>query len=85
MESLPEATRFRWVFNSSLTGQSLPVSPDQFSSNGTYSILDYVAEHTEDFGQLKCFASNELGETMEPCLFNLLAAGKKIEKFYNSI
>ena len=86
MASLPLATSFRWSFNNSYendannngNGISTSINRSRFQANGTHSMLAYLADSEKDFGELRCWAQNEVGETDKPCVFTLMAAGKKI-------
>ena len=81
MSSLPRASTFRWTFtapaDSNNVSATIPIPADQTVSNGTHSRLAYVADTEKDFGELRCFAKNELGESEAPCRFKLVAAGKQ--------
>ena len=81
MSSLPRAGTFRWTFtapaDSNNVSTTIPIPADQTVSNGTHSRLAYVADTEKDFGELRCFAKNELGESEAPCRFKLVAAGKQ--------
>lgn len=46
------------------------------SSNGTVSILKYTPIAELDYGSLSCWASNDVGNQLNPCIFQLVAAGK---------
>ena len=35
----------------------------------------------DGFGELRCFARNELGESEKPCVFRLIAAGKDLIRY----
>ncbi len=74
MRALPIATHFRWTFNNSFEANE--VTSGKFSYNGTHSTLNYRAESNQDFGIVRCWAANHLGETQKPCVFTLIPAGK---------
>ncbi|XP_050504924.1 neural cell adhesion molecule 2 [Diabrotica virgifera virgifera] len=76
IESDPPARTYRWKFNNS--GETIDVAAERFakSSNGTHSILRYTPVSELDYGSLSCWASNVVGHQVEPCLFQLVAAGK---------
>ncbi|XP_054258720.1 nephrin-like [Macrosteles quadrilineatus] len=70
----PPARSFRWKFNNS--GETLNVGQERFSSNGTASVLRYTPVADLDYGTLSCWADNAIGTQANPCLFQVVAAGK---------
>ncbi|KAG5885941.1 hypothetical protein JTB14_027750 [Gonioctena quinquepunctata] len=76
IESDPPAKSYRWKFNNS--GETLDVAAERFAktSNGSLSILRYTPVSELDYGSLSCWASNSVGHQIEPCVFQLVAAGK---------
>ncbi|CAG9863888.1 unnamed protein product [Phyllotreta striolata] len=76
IESDPPARSYRWKFNNS--GETLDVASERYAktSNGTTSILRYTPVSELDYGSLSCWASNIVGHQSEPCVFQLVAAGK---------
>jgi len=38
------------------------------------------AKKKKDYGTLLCYGSNELGTQTEPCVFNIILAGKQTNK-----
>lgn len=85
IEADPPAKSYRWKFNNS--GETMDVETSRFvnTSNGTVSILPYTPINELDYGSLSCWAVNSVGHQVNPCLFQLVAAGKKskyIDNFY---
>uniref|UniRef100_A0A1A9W080 Ig-like domain-containing protein n=1 Tax=Glossina brevipalpis TaxID=37001 RepID=A0A1A9W080_9MUSC len=79
----PPPRTFRWKFNNS--GETLDVGSERFSVNGSRSILKYTPVTDQDYGTLSCWASNEVGTQTQPCLFQVVLAGKYQQtKIYNS-
>ena len=85
MRALPAATLFRWTFNNSVqSNQIVTNQPENNLQTKTknekypyyHSTLKYQAKTEKDFGEVRCFASNELGESDSPCIFTLIPAGK---------
>ena len=85
MKALPAATKFRWSFNNSFeTNEVLSekqgnrIRPAKNNQVAPYyhSSLKYQAKTEKDFGVVRCFATNELGESEHPCIFTLIPAGK---------
>ncbi|XP_074042436.1 sidestep II transmembrane protein, partial [Leptinotarsa decemlineata] len=76
IESDPPAKSYRWKFNNS--GETLDVAAERFAktSNGSFSILRYTPVSELDYGSLSCWASNSVGHQIDPCVFQLVAAGK---------
>ncbi|KAG8222031.1 hypothetical protein J437_LFUL002793, partial [Ladona fulva] len=74
VEADPPATSFRWKFNNS--GETMDVSPVQFSSNGSASLLRYKLNSDHDYGTLSCWAENSVGHQGAPCVYQVVAAGK---------
>ena len=59
--------------------------------NATASVLNFnkMEKHifggAEDFGIVKCFAENDLGEAQEPCVYKVIPAGSfQMNKRFNS-
>ncbi|XP_017771245.1 PREDICTED: nephrin [Nicrophorus vespilloides] len=76
IESDPPAKSYRWKFNNS--GETLDVAAERFAktSNGTMSVLRYTPVSELDYGSLSCWASNSVGHQLNPCVFQVVAAGK---------
>lgn len=76
IESDPPAKSFRWKFNNS--GESMDVASERFSktSNGSVSVMKYIPVKELDYGLLSCWASNDVGHQINPCVFQVVAAGK---------
>ncbi len=69
-----EGITFRWTLSTgretSLVGGEAPVSA------GLSSTLQYTPRRDADFGQLQCWAKNEIGQQVQPCVFNIVKEGK---------
>ena len=85
MRSLPAATLFRWTFNNSVQSNQIVTNKPENNLQTKkkhekypyyHSTLKYQAKTEKDFGEVRCFASNELGESDSPCIFTLIPAGK---------
>ncbi|CAG9133458.1 unnamed protein product [Plutella xylostella] len=70
----PPAAVFKWKFNNS--GETIDVAADRYTSNGSASSLKYTPVADLDYGTLSCAASNEVGAQLQPCVFQMVAAGK---------
>lgn len=75
IESDPPAKSYRWKFNNS--GETLDVAAERFAktSNGTLSVLRYTPVSELDYGSLSCWAVNAVGHQINPCVFQVVAAG----------
>ncbi|XP_018560909.1 neural cell adhesion molecule 2 [Anoplophora glabripennis] len=76
IESDPPAMSYRWKFNNS--GETLDVAAERFAktSNGSVSVLRYTPVSELDYGSLSCWATNSVGHQVNPCVFQVVAAGK---------
>ena len=74
-KGLPEATSYRWALNTTAgleeisrqNSSSLNVTRDQLS----------FSQHRKQIGEVRCWASNSLGESLHPCVFQLVTAGQR--------
>ncbi|XP_066147993.1 neural cell adhesion molecule 2 isoform X1 [Euwallacea fornicatus] len=78
IESDPPAKSYKWKFNNS--GETLELETERYAktSNGTVSILKYVPTSELDYGSLSCWAFNAVGSQVNPCVFQVVAAGKPL-------
>ena len=77
-QGIPKATTFRWVLNSSGIEETLRQRTSTLTLSHTR--LMYPVGRKE-MGTLKCWATNTVGKSEEPCIFQLVAAGKKEFRF----
>ncbi|CAM1332063.1 Uncharacterised protein g10760 [Pycnogonum litorale] len=70
----PPDVSFRWTFNSSSTGRLNTLS--SFSTDGTKSVAFYMPRSEYDYGQLYCYGKNSIGSQSEPCIFDVIRAGR---------
>ena len=69
---------FRWTLNTS--GSETSSEWASFTVNATTSIATYRPENSLDYGTLACVAQNSIGSQSEPCIYNVVPAGKiKVE------
>lgn len=75
VEANPATVTFHWTFNSSgdLAGD---IPPARYSNEGTSSRLNYTPSSDQDYGTLACWASNAVGPSKQPCLYQVIAAGR---------
>ncbi|XP_066589277.1 B-cell receptor CD22-like isoform X2 [Prorops nasuta] len=74
VEANPSTVAFHWTFNSSLDLSDIPST--KFTSDGTVSRLNYTPATDMDYGTLGCWASNLVGQSKQPCLYQAVAAGR---------
>lgn len=67
----PGELSFKWYTNSSLSSASL----DTYTANGTKSAATYIVKDRYSYGHLFCFAENDIGPAVAPCIYNVIPAG----------
>ena len=73
VEAAPEANlSFHWVFNTSQ--EMIDIQQDQMRVNGSISTVDYIPRTVLDYGTLLCWAENNIGSQVTPCVFHLVPA-----------
>lgn len=65
---------FKWNVN--ITGNLMPLQPQEYTKKGRTSVLHYTVVDKDDYGTVLCYAGNEMGDTLEPCKFEIIPAGK---------
>lgn len=76
VEADPNKVKFLWQFNNS-AGENAKVSSSVYKTiNKTISDLSYKPLSDLDYGTLICWADNAIGRQLEPCVFQLVPAGK---------
>lgn len=71
----PGEVSFVWQFNNS--GESFEVPPEKYASgNGSTSEFRYTPSSERDYGTLTCWGRNNIGRQVEPCVYQLVPAGK---------
>jgi len=74
VDSSPIAFRFEWEFHG--TGESVDVVPDgRVVSQGDLSRFFYTPSLDAEFGTFLCWASNDIGRQVQPCVFHVVPAG----------
>lgn len=73
VEANPTTVTFHWTFNSS--GDLNDIPSTKYSSESTISRLNYTPSTDMDYGTLGCWASNVVGQSKQPCLYQVIAAG----------
>ncbi|XP_054284356.1 nephrin-like [Macrosteles quadrilineatus] len=70
VEANPATVHFTWRFNNSAETVDIPES--QYTLDKTRSTVAYTPIHDWDFGNLLCWAHNELGTQLEPCVYSVV-------------
>ncbi|XP_069182562.1 uncharacterized protein [Procambarus clarkii] len=70
----PPVVLFRWAFNN--TAEAVSVPEDRYVVKGTESVVNYTPVTELDYGTLLCWATNNIGQQANPCVFQIVAAGK---------
>lgn len=71
VESNPPAHDFRWKFNTSAVESSeLQVTDD------VKNVLEFKPQNENDYGTVLCWGVNSIGGQSEPCVFQVVPAGK---------
>lgn len=73
VEASPTTVTFHWTFNSS--GDLTDIPSTKYTNEGTSSRLNYTPSSDMDYGTLGCWASNTVGSSKQPCIYQVIAAG----------
>ena len=69
VDSQPMSNSYRWIFNNTFNQFQIPNAKSVMEFN------NYKPTQSDSHGQVLCWASNELGEQAEPCVFNVMPLG----------
>ncbi|RWS26474.1 hemicentin-1-like protein, partial [Leptotrombidium deliense] len=72
VEADPSEVTFHWSFNSTVDEESDSI---KFIAEGRKSIATYTPRAYLDYGVLYCWAENNVGRQLDPCLFFVIPAG----------
>lgn len=75
VHSHPDAHSFRWAFNTSAELLNIPQNRTQALRDR--STVSYTPMTHHDFGTLLCWAVNEVGGQLQPCVFLIVPAGEE--------
>ena len=64
------ALSFHWVFNTSQ--EMIDIQQDQMRLNGSSSTVEFIPRTEMDYGHLLCWAENDIGRQISPCVFQLV-------------
>ncbi|KAG7161817.1 Neural cell adhesion molecule 1-like 1, partial [Homarus americanus] len=73
VEAHPEATTFRWAFNTS--NQLVDLPQHLVHNSRSRSQLKYTPQSHHDFGSLLCWGRNTVELQHQPCVFHVVPAG----------
>ncbi|VVC33858.1 Fibronectin type III,Immunoglobulin subtype,Immunoglobulin-like domain,Immunoglobulin-like [Cinara cedri] len=65
---------YTWRFNNSR--ETVNLDRDRYTEEGSHSTAAYTPLTPLDYGTLMCWASNEFGKQAEPCVYQVIAAGR---------
>ncbi|KAF5299126.1 hypothetical protein FQR65_LT09484 [Abscondita terminalis] len=74
VDANPAIVTFHWTFNNS--GDLTEVPASRFTSELTTSRLNYTPVSDMEYGTLSCWGDNEVGYQRNPCVFQIVAAGR---------
>ena len=69
MDAKPPARHYRWQYNSSQGSFQIP------NAKSMMSFMNYAVSEEGGEGEVLCWATNELGEQSEPCVFHVVPLG----------
>lgn len=75
VDANPGDVEFRWTFNNS--AESVEVEGSHITRHGTLSTVSYTPMTELDYGTLLCYAKNRIGSQRVPCVYHIIAAGKR--------
>ncbi|XP_050531046.1 nephrin-like [Daktulosphaira vitifoliae] len=66
--------QYTWRFNNSR--ETVRLARDRYTEDGPRSTAAYTPQTPLDYGTLMCWASNEYGKQVTPCVYQVIAAGR---------
>nr|XP_027215989.1 nephrin-like [Penaeus vannamei] len=72
VESHPEASTFKWAFNTS--SEYVEIPQDRIFSSRSRSMVAYTPQTHHDFGSLLCWGVNDVENQKQPCVFHIVPA-----------
>lgn len=73
VEADPDVVSFGWTLSNER--ETLRIQREMSIDSGLTSLLEYTPRNNTDFGRLKCWARNDIGEQKEPCIFIIVKEG----------
>ena len=77
LDASPSQVDFTWTFRSARDREPLDIARSQFSGQGLLSRLTYTPKTDLDYGTVVCKASNLVGDSTRPCVYQIRPAGEK--------
>ncbi|CAN8011952.1 unnamed protein product, partial [Ixodes pacificus] len=86
VEADPQDVSFAWSFhqghrNLKLATNAFSATTPNSGSNSARSVLLYTPKTDADYGSLFCLARNAVGESAEPCVFQVIPVGPPMTPF----
>ncbi|XP_073844947.1 uncharacterized protein isoform X2 [Musca autumnalis] len=75
IEANPPEASYIWKFNATL-GETIDIPASLIAVDRGRSIAHYTPMTENDYGTLLCWASNEIGDQTEPCVYTIAPAGE---------
>ncbi|BFG06323.1 uncharacterized protein DMAD_04855 [Drosophila madeirensis] len=75
IEANPMEASYVWKFNAS-QGETVDIPASQVAVDRGRSIAHYTPMTENDYGTLLCWATNEIGDQSEPCVYTIVPAGE---------
>ncbi|KAK8753502.1 hypothetical protein OTU49_004676 [Cherax quadricarinatus] len=70
VDASPDRVTFRWYFRT--PEQLVALDPKLSTAQDRSSVLNYRVVKDDDYGEVLCFAANDLGEQSVPCSFSVV-------------
>lgn len=81
VEANPDVVSFGWTLSNDR--ETLRIQRELSIDSGLTSILEYTPRRDTEFGRLKCWARNDIGEQKDPCVFIIVKEGKVARVTFN--
>ncbi|XP_044317431.1 uncharacterized protein LOC108043645 isoform X2 [Drosophila rhopaloa] len=75
IDANPAEASYVWKFNAT-QGETVDIPASQVAVDRGRSIAHYTPMTENDYGTLLCWATNEIGDQSEPCVYTIVPAGE---------
>ncbi|XP_033155127.1 uncharacterized protein LOC117137676 isoform X2 [Drosophila mauritiana] len=75
IDANPSEATYVWKFNAT-QGETVDIPASQVAVDRGRSIAHYTPMTENDYGTLLCWATNEIGDQSEPCVYTIFPAGE---------
>ncbi|XP_019891154.1 hemicentin-1 isoform X3 [Musca domestica] len=75
IDANPPEANYSWKFNATL-GETIDIPASLIAVDRGRSVAHYTPMTENDYGTLLCWASNEIGDQTEPCVYTIAPAGE---------